>query len=152
MQSRIVGRQIPQCPAIEGHIGAFGGKIVGHVGLVVANAVGPAKIARRPRLIPLVQTDRPPLRIGLAGVGADIAPVEPAALAVDRQPERIAHAHDVNLGPSFFGLGKQIPRGNTVATIVLRFDAQDLAAQIGTVGRRALGVPIAPVPAARPTD
>ena len=68
-------------------------------GLVVGDAVGPAVVARRADLVDLVVAARAAVHVLGVRVRPDLAVVDPAGLLVDRDPERVAVAHRVDLGP-----------------------------------------------------
>ena len=83
----------------------------------------------------------PRVALSLLRVGADLAPIEPARFRVDRNPERIAIAHHVDLGPAGRTVGgKEIAGRNRVRAVGLRFDPQDLSVEVVGVSGASLRV------------
>ena len=114
-------------------------EVVVDVGLVVGDAVRPTEIPRGARAVDLVISARSTCSAPRQGIGTDVANVEPTSLGIDRDAERIAQAHRVDLRPAP-AVRKQVVGGNAVATGGKRCDAEDLAAQVHAVGRRSLGI------------
>ncbi len=70
---------------------------------------------------------------------------DPPGDLVDREAERVAEAHGVDLRPRLGGSRReQVAGRNRVGAVGLGVDAQDLAAQVVGVGRGPLGVVVLP--------
>ena len=129
-----------------------GGEVVVVVGDVLADAVGPAVVAGLLDDVELDAALRAAVRVGRAGVRAVVAHQHPAGLRVDRDPERVAEAHRVDLGHRLrLAVGREEvvgrdrvrrPDAGRAGRVADRRDAEDLAVGVVRVRRRALGVPV----------
>ena len=152
-ETGVVGRVVDGVRAVE--LGARRAAREGEVVVrdVVAHAVRPAVEAR---LVDHVELDAPlraAVRHGRAGVRAVVAEQQPARLRIDRDPERVAEAHRIDLGQRLIlrvlGLVEHVARRDRVggadsrdaARALQRHDPQDLSVRVVRVRRRALRVP-----------
>ncbi|MEY9485003.1 hypothetical protein RKD26_000797 [Streptomyces calvus] len=140
-QAGVVRRGVLRGGAVEGLAGGPGGEVVVDVGVVVAGAVRPAEVAGAGDAGELDLSGGSAGGVGGAGVGTVVTDVEDAGLLVDAEPERVAEAHGVDLGPRPVRAGREeVALRDGVRAVVVDLDAQDLAAQVVGVAGGALGV------------
>ncbi|CAM5356554.1 hypothetical protein STENM223S_06949 [Streptomyces tendae] len=140
-QTRVAGRGVLRCGAVELRAGRTGGEVVVRVGVVLARAVRPAEVARPGDAVELDLTGRPARGTGGTGVRTVVTDVDDAGRLVDAHPKRIAEAHGVDLGA---GPGRarreEVAARDGVRTVRADLDPQHLAAQVVGVPGRTLGV------------
>ena len=104
-------------------------KIINRVRLIRPDEQRPTEVARLGRSIDFIIPERINLQLR-KHIRPHIAEVQRAVGVIDCHAKRIAHAHRVHFRSTLFWVGKQIPLRNHVPALILRLDAQNLAAQI----------------------
>ena len=104
-------------------------KIINWIRLIRANKQWPSEVTCLGRGIDFIIPERVNLQLR-KHIRSDIAEVQRAVGVIDCHAKRIAHAHCVHFRSTLFWVGKQIPLRNHVPALILRLDAQNLAAQI----------------------
>ena len=115
-------------------------EVVGGVGLVVGDEVGPAVVASSGGLVDLAVATGAAVAV-LASVGTDLAPVEDIGALIDADAPGVAAAHGVDLGFGVAGAGgEEVALGDLVLAVVGGADAEDFAAEVVGVSGGPLGV------------
>ena len=120
---------ILRCARFEGGHHLVVLKIVNRVRLIRSDEQWPSEVPCLGRGIDFIIPERVNLQFR-KHIRPHIAEVQRAVGVIDCHAKRIAHAHRVHFRSTLFWVGKQIPLRNHVPALILRLDAQNLAAQI----------------------
>ena len=140
LDARVVRRMILRRSRLEGGHYLVVFKIINRVRLIRANEQWPSEVTCLGRGIDFIIPERVNLQLR-KHIRSHIAEVQRAVGVIDCHAKRIAHTHRVHFRSTLFWVGKQIPLRNRVPALILRLDAQNLAAQILRVACRTHGVP-----------
>ncbi len=143
LQARIIDRGVGRLHRILRRQRRVRHEVVKRKRVILADEVRPAEVSGAFGLVHLVVPAGADFGVG-RGIGANLAPVDVAGLAIDGHPPGVPVPHGVDFGARIRGAGgKQVAFGDRVGAVVFRVDADDLTAEVVRVAGAALVVPAA---------